>query len=225
MINRNLLLLTVISVFILFSIACKHETENNKIVDDECDPDKVYFVNDVQPILNSNCAYSGCHDASTHSDGVDLSTYDKIISTGEIEAGEPDKSELYEVIAEGEMPPDPNNPLSNDQKQIIYDWIAQGAKYNECVEDNCDTLDVKYSTHIEPVISTYCQGCHSGSNPDGNISLTSYSEVETIAANGKLLGVVEHQAAYSPMPKNGNKLSDCDIAKIKIWINEGSQNN
>ena len=34
----------------------------------------------------------------------------------------------------------------------------------------------------------------------------------------KLVGVITHAAGFDPMPKNGNKLSDCSIAKISKWV-------
>ena len=46
-----------------------------------CDPDSVYFDNQVLPILVSNCAKPGCHDAASHQDGVVLSSYASLMST------------------------------------------------------------------------------------------------------------------------------------------------
>ncbi len=38
-----------------------------------------YTLN-VAAILNYNCAYSGCHDAISHENGVDLSTYSTAVT-------------------------------------------------------------------------------------------------------------------------------------------------
>ena len=218
------LLVLVAGAALITSCSHKEDLTNPtpETKDTLCDPNTVYFVNDIQPILNSSCAYSGCHDVVTHADGVDLSSYDKVISTGEVKPGNPNGSELYEKISEGEMPP--SGPLASTQQQKIYDWIKQGAKNNECVQA-CDTTNVGYALSIKPIMDNNCMGCHSGSSPAGGISITNYTEVKTLAANGKLLGTIEHKAGFSPMPKNMAKLSDCNIAKIKIWINDGMQNN
>ncbi len=213
------------SVFVTIA-SCTHKNDNTSDApitsDTACDPNTVYFVNDVQPVINSNCAYAGCHDVVSHKEGVDLSSYDKIISTGGVKAGNPNGSELYEKISEGEMPP--SGPLAAAQQQLIYDWIKQGAKNNKCVSA-CDTSNVKFSTTVKPIIDNNCMGCHSGSSPAGGIALTNYSQIKTVAANGRLLGSIEHAPGYSPMPKNMAMLSSCKIAQIKIWINEGMQNN
>ncbi len=192
-------------------------------IDTACDPNTVYFVNDVQPIINSSCAYNGCHDVVTHADGIDLSSYSSIMSDGEIIAGNPNNSEFYEEIEKGEMPP--NGALSSSQQQLIHDWILQGAKNNECVSGNCDSVNVNFSTVVMPILASNCQGCHNGSNPAGGISITNYNEVAILAHNGKLLATIKHLNGYSPMPKNGNKLNDCSIAQIQKWINDGYPNN
>ena len=116
-------ILVVFFGFFLGLASCTHKEDITLQVpvvkDTACDPNLVYYVNDIQPILNSSCAYSGCHDVVTHADGVDLSSYDKVISTGEVQAGNPNGSELYEKIADGKMPP--SGPLPVNQQQKIYD--------------------------------------------------------------------------------------------------------
>ena len=215
------------SLMMLFLVvSCTHkkdiEPDSPLSKDTLCNPNVVYFVNDIQPILNTSCAYSGCHDVITHADGVDLSSYNKVISTGEVKAGDPDDSELYEKIEKGKMPP--SGPLAAIQQQKIYDWIKQGAKNNECVQA-CDTINVSYSAIIKTIMDNNCMGCHSGTTPAGGVSISNYIEVKAIAQNGSLLGTVEHKAGFSPMPKGMTKLSACNISQLKVWINEGMQNN
>jgi hypothetical protein len=93
----------------------------------------------------------------------------------------------------------------------------------------CDTLAVKYSTHILPILQTYCYVCHSAAlvaeGGGGGYNLEDFSTLQTLALNGHLYGAVDHAAGYSPMPKYGNKLSDCEISTIKIWENNGTLNN
>lgn len=212
---------------IIFGNSCKHDTTSDVVVltDTLCDPNTVYFVNDIQPIMTSSCAYSGCHDATTHAHGIDLSNYSSIMSSGSVKAGSPNNSEMYEKITDtnsGErMPPPPASSLSTDQKNKIRDWISQGALNNYC--DHCDSSNVGFSATIWPIVQANCYSCHSGSSPDGGISLTNYSNVNTIALNGKLIGTITHASGYSAMPKGG-KLSDCDINLIKIWVKNGSHN-
>jgi hypothetical protein len=126
---------------------------------------------------------------------------------------------------EDQMPPYPNAPLDAGVKASILKWIQQGAKNNSCIASGCDTTNVKYSTHIKPLIQTNCQGCHSGANPGGGLELVTYEGVKAVAQNGKLVGSISHLPGYKPMPQNGNKLSDCDIRKVQLWISNGTPNN
>jgi hypothetical protein len=123
------------------------------------------------------------------------------------------------------MPPSPRIPLTQNQIDMIAKWINQGAFNNYCVEANCDTVNVTFAGTIWPIIQNTCLGCHSGSSPGGNISLGNYDQVVVIANNGKLMGSVTHASGYKPMPQNGNKLSDCNIKQLQIWINNGTPNN
>lgn len=106
---------------------------------------------------------------------------------------------------------------------------------NSCYYDNveelypqpptCDTLNVTFSNDVLPVINTNCAGCHGSSAPAGNISLTNYSEIVASAQNGSLMGTIKHENGWSPMPKNGNTLTDCTILKLDAWIATGTPNN
>ncbi len=109
--------------------------------------------------------------------------------------------------------------------------IGLNSCYYDNVEDlypqtpTCDTIDVTYSGSVVPIMDANCTGCHSGSAPAGNISLANYNEIVASAQNGSLLGVIRHDNGWSPMPKNGNKLDDCSITKIEIWVESGTPNN
>jgi len=88
----------------------------------------------------------------------------------------------------------------------------------------CDTTNVTYAADVWPVISANCTSCHSGAAPSGNIRLSNYDEIVVQANNGSLMGAINHEPGYSPMPKDGSQLPQCDITRIQIWINEGTPN-
>ena len=90
---------------------------------------------------------------------------------------------------------------------------------------NCDTTHVTYSQEVWPVISANCSGCHGGSTPAGNISLSKYSEIVTSVNKGRFLGSIRHDQGYSPMPKGGGRLDACTLKHIEIWINDGMPEN
>lgn len=90
----------------------------------------------------------------------------------------------------------------------------------------CDPGVVTYSSTITGILSGYgCMTCHVGTNASGNISLQGYGNVRIVALNGKLLGSISHSAGFSPMPQGGNKMSACDISKVKVWVDGGAVNN
>lgn len=221
--------------FTLIFIACRHElplpnTGGNggsigPVTTNPCSPDTAYFFNNIMPIIASNCTMSGCHDDITHADGVSLTTYTKILRY--VKPGDANDSKLYEVIMktnDDRMPPAPMQPLSAAQKSLIQKWINQGAKNNSCAA-SCDTAIFTYSGAIKPMMEAKCAGCHNPANLGGNIDVSTYTGVRTVALNGKLYGSVSHQTGYSPMPKNSPKLSDCEIRQIQKWIAAGSLNN
>ncbi len=195
--------------------------------DKPCDPDSIYFTKDISPILQSNCAFSGCHGNGSAQDGVDISNYNTIITTIDIRPFELSESELYDVITETDldkrMPPPPANALSSDQIDKIANWIQQGAQNNSC--DDCDSNNVSFSVHILPLIRDNCQGCHGSSSPSGGISLTNYNQIQTQALSGRLYGTVSHESGFTPMPYNQAKLAQCKIDQIRLWVDEGALEN
>lgn len=186
----------------------------------KCSHDSIYFVNTVYPIILSGCAKSGCHDQEKHKEGLILDNYQSIMEL--VIPFDPQGSKLYSVLFStpgGRMPQ--GEPFSMEKKSVIYYWIAQGARNNKCDSIVCDTTSVTYTGSVNPIIQTWCIGCHSGSKPANNIALETYNDVVACANSGGLLGSVTHGSGYSPMPKGGPQLSPCEIGTIEKWINTG----
>ena len=229
-----------IYLLLFLMIGCKHHIDyddltftqgvvNNDtvVVGNVCSPDSVYFQNDILPIFLSNCAMSGCHNSAIAAEGVVLVDYNSVISSGGIIPGNPFGSELYQEIYTNRMPPPPHAPLSQTQKDLIYKWIQQGAPNNSCVDTSaCDTTNVTFSGSVQPILQKYCVGCHNNANANGNppVMLDSYTNVIKVVNNGRLMGSLLGRQGYAKMPPSGS-LSQCDIEKIRIWINNGAPNN
>ena len=103
--SRQLVYLVIINVSLLFILSCKHPygdlSGNVAPIGDTstpCDATKIYFQQQVLPILLSNCAMSGCHDDVTHKEGVVLTSYQKVMATSDVRPGSPGNSKLYKVI-------------------------------------------------------------------------------------------------------------------------------
>lgn len=194
-----------------------------------CNPDSVYFNQQILPILTSNCAMSGCHDVASHEEGVILNNYQNVRNTGKISLSSPANSKLYKVLndtdPEDRMPPAPMSALPVEQRALILKWIQQGAQNLSC-EADCDTSNVKFSSSVLPIIESRCKGCHSGSSPQGGIALTNYTQVKATVNNGSLWGSITHDAGFTamPYPAGNARIPECDIRKIRIWIDKGSPN-
>lgn len=224
--KRLLLLFASLLFLSLYTTCTKDKTPAPP---EPCDPTKVYYKNDIEPLVNSACAKSGCHDAGTKAEGLDLSTYQGLMEI--VKPGRPNDSEIMEVVNEPDslerMPQYPYPALSQEQKDLISKWISLGAYNNYCVDDtsSCVTGAVSYSVDIVPALSN-CLNCHSGSAPSGGINLSSYSGVKTVGLNGKLYDAVSQNGKASAMPKPpAPKLLACDINKIKAWVDAGCQDN
>ena len=89
----------------------------------------------------------------------------------------------------------------------------------------CDTTIITYSGSVNPILTANCTGCHSGANAPAGVKMDAHASVKLVATSGKLMGSINHAAGYSPMPKNGTKLSECNIAKIRQWVAAGAPNN
>jgi hypothetical protein len=201
-----------------FLISCEKDAVDKRT--------EVCFESDVLPILQSNCTQSGCHNAQDRADGYATTNYPEIMTR--VKPGDYKGSKLYQsLIGRGElMPKKPYDPLSDNEIAIIALWIDSGAKNTtNCVTGVCDTTVVTLAGQVKPIFDKYCNGCHSANESQGGIDLETYNRIKRTVDNGSLIGSITHNSNYSKMPKNGNKIPDCDIAKISKWIRLGALNN
>ena len=123
--------------------------------------------------------------------------------------------------------------MKTELKILLVSVLALTLTVSGCYYDNeedlylgsstCDTTNVTYSTSVAPVFAGYCNSCHSGSSPSGNIKTDSYSSVVTNIT--RIVGAINQRSGFKPVPQNGGKLTSCDLTKIDIWIRKGMLNN
>jgi hypothetical protein len=183
------------------------------------------FTRDILPVIASRCASTGCHDATTHRQGYNYTTYTNIMSS--VSIGNPSGSRLYKVITtsggESKMPPSGSPQLTVAEIDSIGKWIGYGALNENCGEV-CDTINpITFSGIIWPIMQTSCTGCHSGNSPSGNVLLASYNNVAAVASNGTLMNSLKG-TGVPQMPLSGS-FSACRIRQFEIWVNNGSLNN
>lgn len=183
------------------------------------------FTRDILPVLVSRCGSTGCHDAATHREGYNFTSYSTTLSA--VRPWNPAGSKLFEAITDDNsgdrMPPAGMPQLTAAEIDSIGKWISYGALNENCGE-SCDTINpVTFSGVIWPVIQSTCTGCHSGPSPSGNVPLMSYSNISAIASNGILLKALNGDGVPK-MPPSGS-VSSCKKRQFEIWVNNGFQNN
>ncbi len=108
--------------------------DNDKFPEPEV-KDNVSFELDIQPILTAECA--SCHNPSEvkpdFREGYAYESMEGLIDEGDIIPGDPEGSELVEML-EGESPDGntmpPAGPMSPQKIALIKKWIEEGALNN-----------------------------------------------------------------------------------------------
>lgn len=102
--------------------ACTSENEEDIVPDDEEERcvESVSLLNDIIPIINQNCALSGCHVSGTNR--VNLTVNENIIQYA---------NQIKNFTQSSYMPPESSEKqLSESQKESIFCWVDQGALDN-----------------------------------------------------------------------------------------------
>lgn len=89
----------------------------------------------------------------------------------------------------------------------------------------CDTLNVSYSQTIAPIFMNKCNACHNSISQLGGVVTENYEGIKKVIDDGRFERAVNHREGITPMPKGSPKLSDCRLAKIRIWLEDGAPNN
>ena len=108
--------------------------------------------------------------------------------------------------------------------------VAAGCTYHNeedlyPVPPACDTTQVTYSATMAPIMTANCNACHSTVIATGGIITDTYAGLKKTVEDQRLWGAVDHQQGFIPMPQGSGKLSDCNLAKIRKWIDDGAPNN
>lgn len=101
-----------------------------------------------------------------------------------------------------------------DNEQYLYPTNGQS---------NCDTLSPTYAINIALIFANNCNGCHNPTSPSGNIVTDNYAALSLNIDKVSL--AINHLPGAEAMPKDGEKLSTCDLATIKQWRNLGMPEN
>ncbi len=140
------------------------------------------FATQIAPLLSNHCLE--CHDTVTHRGKLDLSQRATALAGGEqgqaIVPGKSAESRIWQLVESDEMPHD-RTPLSTAEKQLLKQWIDQGAHWS---------LD-----RIDPAV--YAQGVGSQQLFVQRLTVPEY--VETVRST---LGVEIEELARELLPRD-----------------------
>jgi cytochrome c553 len=132
------------------------------------------YASDVRPILETKCFR--CHGGDAAKGELDLSRLPLVLRGGEsgavVVAGMPDDSPLYELVLEGAMPSDKQNPLSPDEIELVRRWIAEGLPL-DVAEAGGGIAEEVTEDHIVPLMLLRCAICHGARKQEGGLDLRS----------------------------------------------------
>lgn len=97
---------------------------------------EVSYHHDIRPILAENCFYCHGQDPNKRKADLRLDVREEAVEFGAFVPGKPDESELVARLfshdADELMPPAKSNRrLTDKQKTLLKQWIAEGAKYEK----------------------------------------------------------------------------------------------
>ena len=113
---KKLIFLAVLVLpFVMLLDSCKYDVEE-ELYPSVADSTRATYVADIAPIINTNCAYTGCHVSGAQPPS--LETYTEVLSianNGLLTA---------RTIDQRDMPP--TGPLSESDRNRIENWISNG---------------------------------------------------------------------------------------------------
>lgn len=114
---KNTIILIWTSMLLMVG-ACEYKNEEELFGrETEC-AEEVFFLTDIQPIIQTNCALSGCHAKGGTS--PELTSFEKVAGRA---------ADVAHETQSGHMPPaSSGKSLSAEEINMISCWVQQGAK-------------------------------------------------------------------------------------------------
>ena len=140
------------------------------------------FESRIKPLFAAKCGK--CHRDQERKGALDLSSMQGIHNGGEtgdsLLADSLDDSALWHQVDSGEMPPEGEPPLSQQERQLIRDWIASGAPSMATVAKIRDL-----NLHdVLPILLLRCNACHGPRLQEGGLDLRTRAAMTRGGRNG-----------------------------------------
>ncbi|HYV30077.1 MAG TPA: SUMF1/EgtB/PvdO family nonheme iron enzyme, partial [Candidatus Binatia bacterium] len=203
--------------------------------------DKVDFVLEVKPILESACL--SCHGPEKPKGDLQLMTRALAIKGGKngstLTPGKPADSRLYTstILPRGheDMMPPKGEPLARTQTEALRRWIEQGAPWPENLTLQ-QTKRIEFTKDIQPILELNCVACHQAGHAKGGLRLDERDLAFKGGDNGPGIVVfrpkesrVYTSTTVSPAdealmpPKNkGGPMPRENIDLLARWIEQGA---
>ena len=195
---------------------------------------EVSFEREVLPLLEKRC--NQCHHPEKQRGGLDLTRIETMRRGGDelgatIIPGKPDESPLIRTLTGAVEPTMPENgePLPEEEIDLLRRWIAEGAN------DDSPTFSSEaiafFEREIRPILAQRCFKCHAGEQPEHGLRLTSRHGILVGGLRGPaavpgepsaslLVKAIRHDGDLK-MPRNGDRLSETQVAAFEKWIELG----
>jgi hypothetical protein len=117
-ISKMNIIIASITLLMIIAISCKKATPTTY----DCTGIAPTYTADVKPLMDNNCATSGCHSASAKASGKDYSSYTavKSLATENAFMGSMQHLSGYDNMPKG------GSKLSDAQLKTISCWIQNG---------------------------------------------------------------------------------------------------
>jgi hypothetical protein len=126
------------------------------------------FRDRVAPILGHHCV--SCHNSIDRKGEFSLQTRDEVLDSGFVEPGQPDDSELLQVLIshDGQKPtmPKSGEPLEATEVAAITDWIKAGAEWPDGFTIEDPVVEASDWWSFKPMMKPAINALMAGSSPD-----------------------------------------------------------
>ena len=143
------------------------------------------FESRIKPLFTAKCGK--CHRDQERKGGLDLSSMQGIYNGGEtgdsLLADSLDDSGLWHQVDSGEMPPEGEPPLSQQEQQMIREWIEAGSP---SMERLVKTRGLNQHD-VLPILLLRCNACHGPRLQEGGIDLRTRAAMIKGGKNGPAL--------------------------------------
>ena len=126
------------------------------------------FLDRVAPVLGRRCV--SCHNSIDRKGEFSLQTRDEVLNSGFVEPGQPDDSELLQVLMshDGRKPtmPKSGEPLKATEVATITEWIKAGAKWPDGFTIEDPVVDSSDWWSFNPIVKPDVNALMAASRPD-----------------------------------------------------------